>query len=738
MPLAVASALACAVVLLDVRWFVPFPTLTGRHDNASFNFPIRLEVARQWTEGRVPLWNPYQFAGFPLLGAITSGALYPGNLPFLLDSDGTRYRALDRVAALHFVLAALFTYVLARSLALSPMAASLASLVYAGNGFLLFLAGHWIQAQNSAFWLPLVLAAIVRASMAGRTATWIGIGAVAVALQVLSGYPQYVFYTGLLAGVLALVLTGGRGSSWRPLAAVIAMYALGAALAAVQLLPAIEVASLSRRAAGVSLEEFLALPAAPGVLGGLLMPRAVAPTTHPYLVFGGIFVGTLVVALAVEGARSKARVQIFLTMTLLVTFLLAVGPFTPVGTLAFRIPGLNAFRYPFKHLLEVVFCIALLAGFGAQSLLDGRRGARTCIALGALFTASWTIWPLLVLPAQHWSRVVAAGGTLLFVGLVLLDRRRVAMAVALATVWITLAANRSAVFSPESPEIPGVPPTADTLAQLGPTLLGPRYVAALWLALRPDDAHGLLGTDYPTEFRVPSLHGSTPFVWGPLRDALWISEDGTFTKPRVVSPGPDQALDVLGVRYVGSTGKPLGAPVIQDLPRAIVAERSRALPVLRFVDSVLCLGRDSTLKEIHRRRYDLGAVALLDCDGRPPLPEIAAARDRSRIALHAGEPGYLRIAARLQTSAPGLLVVSQADLPGWRARVDGVDTPIYRAYGMVQGIVVPPGKHDVELEYLPRTFVAGSVVSLVTLLGGLGACVVAHRRRRRGGGGLRS
>ncbi|MBM4243612.1 MAG: hypothetical protein FJ148_07330 [Deltaproteobacteria bacterium] len=46
-PLAVASALACAVVLLDVRWFVPFSTLTGRHDNASFNFPIRLEVARQ-------------------------------------------------------------------------------------------------------------------------------------------------------------------------------------------------------------------------------------------------------------------------------------------------------------------------------------------------------------------------------------------------------------------------------------------------------------------------------------------------------------------------------------------------------------------------------------------------------------------------------------------------------------------------------------------------------------------
>ena len=731
--LAVVAVLTGAVLLLDARPFVTVSTLAGRHDNATFNFPIRLEVARQWREGRLPLWNPYQFAGFPLLGDITSAALYPGNVPFLLEPDGTRYVALDHVATLHFVIAALCMYVFARALALSWMAASLASLVYAGNGFLLFLASRWIQAQSSAAWLPLILASIVQAGGAGNLGLWVGVGAIAVALQILSGYPQYVFYTGLLAGVLALVTAYGRSTRrWRPLAAVVAVYALGAALAAVQLLPAVEVASLSRRASGVSLDEFLQLPASPAVIAGMMMPRAAATTTFPYVVVGGIFVGTLVVALAVEGARSRAPLRVFLTITLLVTFVLAIGPFSPLGTLAHGIPGLNAFRYPFKHLLEVVFCVAALAGFGVQSLLDGRRGARTCVAVGALFTAGWSA-PVLLRPASfHWSIAVSVAGAATFLVLVLFDRRRAAAVAALATVWLTLAGNRGALFALASVEIPALPPIVDTLGQRNRTVLGPRYAAALRSATRPDDVYGLLGIDYPTEFRVPSVHGSSPFVWGPLRDALSLSEDGMFTRPRVVAVPSDQTLDLLGVRYVGSTQQPFGGTVIQEQPRAIVAERARALPVLRFVDRALCLDPGATSEELHRRRYDFGAVALLDCESRPPLPAIARARQLSRISLVEGTAGRLRMRTRVPGASPGVLVVSQADMPGWQARVDGAAVPIYRAYGLVQAIVVPPGVHDVDLDYLPRSFVTGGAVSLVALVAGLGACAFAHRRARRG------
>lgn len=732
--LAVVGALACAVLLLDARPFLSQVTLTGRGDNASFNFPIRLEVARQWSESRLPLWNPYQFAGFPLLGDITSAALYPGNLPFVLDPDSPRYRALDHVAALHFVVAALCMYAFARSLALGRAAASLAALVYAGNGFLLFLAGRWIQAQNSAVWLPLVLAAVVRAGGSGSFGMWVGIGALAVALQTLSGYPQYVFYTGLIAGALALVQATIRGRSdgrVRPIVAVTAIYGLGAALAAVQLLPTIELAALSRRGSGVSLHEFLQMPVSPDMLASLSLPRMPAVLPHPYVVMGGLFVGTLTIVLALEGARSRSRLRVFFTVTLVVGFLLAIGPSSPIGTLAYHIPGLNAFRYPFKHVLEIMLCIAALAGFGAQALLDGRRGARTSLACGALLVGGWALSIRIAVPTAHWVFTVSAVGALLFALLVLLDWRRTAMTVAIACVWLTLAGNRNAVFLLYPQGSPATQAAAATMGQHRGTVLGPRYAAAAWILSRPADAYTMLALDYPTEFRVPSVNGTSPFLWGPLRDALSMSEDGQFTRPRVVVFPTDQTLDVLGVRYIGSTQSAFGGRVIQDLPRDIVAERARALPVLRFVDRVLCADSAVTAEELHRRRIDFGAVALLDCEGRPPLPEIAAGRMGSRIALLEGTPGHLRMRAQLHADAPAVLVVSQSDMPGWHARVDGTPVPIYRAYGIVQAIVVPPGVHDVRLDYLPRSFVVGSAISLAALIGGLGVCLVAHRRSRR-------
>ncbi|HXV99494.1 MAG TPA: hypothetical protein VEC93_13810, partial [Anaerolineae bacterium] len=40
-------------------------------------FPLRAFTAREWVNGRVPLWNPALFGGQPALADPQSGALYP-------------------------------------------------------------------------------------------------------------------------------------------------------------------------------------------------------------------------------------------------------------------------------------------------------------------------------------------------------------------------------------------------------------------------------------------------------------------------------------------------------------------------------------------------------------------------------------------------------------------------------------------------------------------------------------
>ncbi len=72
-------------------------------------------------------------------------------------------------------------------------------------------------------------------------------------------------------------------------------------------------------------------------------------------------------------------------------------------------------------------------------MLDGRRGARTCVALGALGAAL----SIAARPGfrSHWSLPVTAAGCLVFALLVLLERRRAAVALALLVVWLGLAGN---------------------------------------------------------------------------------------------------------------------------------------------------------------------------------------------------------------------------------------------------------------------------------------------------------
>jgi uncharacterized membrane protein YfhO len=70
-------------------------------------------------------------------------------------------------------------------------------------------------------------------------------------------------------------------------------------------------------------------------------------------------------------------------------------------------------------------------------------------------------------------------------------------------------------------------------------------------------------------------------------------------------------------------------------------------------------------------------------------------------------------------------VISNVDYPGWLAAVDGQSTPLYRANGIFQGMVVPAGQHEVTLRFWPNSFrwgswlsTAGLVAAFVLLLSG--------------------
>lgn len=79
------------------------------------------------------------------------------------------------------------------------------------------------------------------------------------------------------------------------------------------------------------------------------------------------------------------------------------------------------------------------------------------------------------------------------------------------------------------------------------------------------------------------------------------------------------------------------------------------------------------------------------------------------------ERGPNRQRLRIEADGPALLALADNWFSGWRARVDGVDTPVLRAYHTLRAVPVTAGVHEVEVYYASTLLRTSFVVSLLAL-----------------------
>ena len=92
-----------------------------------------------------------------------------------------------------------------------------------------------------------------------------------------------------------------------------------------------------------------------------------------------------------------------------------------------------------------------------------------------------------------------------------------------------------------------------------------------------------------------------------------------------------------------------------------------------------------------------------------------------------------RLALDVTTERPALLVVADNWFPAWRARVDGEDAPVLRAYHTLRAVPVPAGTHTVEMVYDSRVVGRSLLLSILLTFGLVGATVEQMVRERRSG-----
>jgi hypothetical protein len=63
-----------------------------------------------------------------------------------------------------------------------------------------------------------------------------------------------------------------------------------------------------------------------------------------------------------------------------------------------------------------------------------------------------------------------------------------------------------------------------------------------------------------------------------------------------------------------------------------------------------------------------------------------------------------------------ILILTDVFYPGWEVFVDGEQTEIHRANGVVRAVVLEEGSHSVEFNYVPKSFWFGVIISIITLI----------------------
>jgi len=702
-------------------------------------------------KGNIALWNPYIYAGMPFFGGMQSALLYPPNALFLVLPLAL---AVNWSIALNMWMLGAFMYLWALRRGLHPVAAFAcgALIMFCAPHFLHIYAGHLTNLAAMA-WVPLIFLAIDEWLRSQRFA-WCLLGMLAVAMQILAGHPQYVFYTAVAAGIYSLArLAAFAGPRLRAAGGLLSLHPGGALLAAAQLLVGIQTTSETIRGKPLPFSFAAQFPMPPENLVTLVAPGFFGNASIYWgrwnLWETSLFIGVIALALAFYGAAAKPGMgrphdRTALLVALLATLVLALGDATPVFRLLYDyVPGFDRFRAVAKFNFLSAFFLIVLAGHGLDRIV--REGALSRRAIwiaaaggGALLAGAaaldhvdWRLFMLslwssgntsvrldqhnypLFLENARWlassGLVVAAVTLFLFAGLALWLRagRRPALwiaALAIAEVFLVARANRD-TFDTAKLFVPAVAKSLG-LARGEYRIMNP---------INPNTA--MLSGEY-------DIWGEDPGVT--RRYAEFIS----WTEGR----NPDDAtqyvrfwrfsslLAMLRLRYAAV-----------DVNHQMVMFGS-GLPPFRRLELVgahrVLRGRDAIFRAMAAPGFDPRHEVILEAEPAPP--PVAAAKPGSARIVREGSD-FMEIEAEL--SSPSVLVVTDAWTPSWRARALAgsaqASYDVMPANYALRGIPLGAGRHRLRLEYAPASYAIGWWVSALAWLAWLSCGWALWRARAR-------
>ena len=385
-------------------------------DVLGLHFGLKAAAAPALLAGELPLVDMVRTTGEPLLGNANGLPLYPTNLLYLVAPFTWAFNAHFW---LHWLLAPLAFYWLARAFGLGRGGASAAAVFWATGGFFVSQLNFYNLAALVAL-APAFVASWLEA--AAKPRYW-AVAAILLALLILAGDP----FSALLAlaiGALALFFRPAPEVpiSWRgPLLSLLAALLLAApgVIELMRILPT-SLRQVVNRDFETSLDQSLEwvgladlfLPFFLGNFDMTLWATSFFRGSLPF--FPTLFPGVLAIAAAIAGCggerlRRSARWALLL---LAGGLFFALGEQNPLVVLLYQhVPGFSVLRFPIKFMMPPMVAVCLLGGIGFERFLtEGEPGRRALSRILGALTAGYSLALVTLIllpgPVERWLRAL--------------------------------------------------------------------------------------------------------------------------------------------------------------------------------------------------------------------------------------------------------------------------------------------------------------------------------------------
>lgn len=734
-----------------LSWYEPWrsiytvhgvPTLIHKpvvDDTFRLLYPLHVVASNLMKQGQLPLWNPYNAAGTPLLSIMHPGFLTPFGIFFLFLPPTLGWSFYIMLQPLVLGVA---TYWYVTKLRLSPRAALFSSLVLLLSGFAIVRMeyGEFLYVLAG---LPILLGIVEVWKNTPNHRSVVGIPFV-VAVMMVSGQPGMIMYTLLVFALYASVRL--------PLKGVIILGSLaflGVGLAGIQLIPGLELYQLStinREASTFIFDRFL-LPLShlvtviiPNYFGNQATYNYFGPHDYTETI---AYIGSIPVFLAALAWWKRRHDQVVLFFGLLTVGATATAIRWVGAQLFFTLPiPVLSSDVPSRVFVLTTFGVSILSGYGV-SVLERLKQKEARRIFGVAAAVMGII--LVVTVLRYFARVpcptvqtpqcrlVSVRTSLLEAGVFfaciieMFIFRRIKGPMSKILVWapcaivVAIGLYNGLKFLPFSaPEM--VYPPAPVISALQKVSGLDRYAAIGRATIRTNltTMFGLYSTEYFDPLHVRRYAQLVSFVntgsatQGVTRsDVLFAPEASPSAE---VAIRRERFFDITSTRYLVTRKDELAtvemASTVWEDELWRVSTRPTSLPRMYIVyDAEVAADDMDLLKRLFDPGMDIHNTVLLERE----VP-VGLAGNLNQLPVSIERHTSALVQATVASPERGILVLTDTWYPGWKAFVDGKEMPIFRANYTFRAIVVPKGTHTILFSYEPLSLRIGAGISIASFV----------------------